>query len=58
MFCVTDEKVYGPYGTRSGSLLTRDLSAKDAARSAVKAFPDLFDTPPKEPAVVRMVRQP
>jgi len=58
MFCVTDEKVYGPYGTRSGSLLTRDLSAEDAARSAVKAFPDLFDTPPKEPAVVRMVRQP
>jgi ADP-heptose:LPS heptosyltransferase len=58
MFCVTDEKVYGPYGTRSGSLLTRDLSAEDAARSAVKAFPDLFGTPPKEPAVVRMVRQP
>ncbi len=58
MFCVTDEKVYGPYGTRSGSLLTRDLSAEDAARSAVKAFPDLFGTPPKEPAIVRMVRQP
>lgn len=58
MFCVTDEKVYGPYGARSGSLLTRDLSAEDAARSAVKAFPDLFDTPPKERTVARMLRHP
>ncbi|GLQ94995.1 glycosyltransferase family 9 protein [Dyella acidisoli] len=42
MFCVTDENVYGPYGTRSTSLSTRDISAQDAAANVVKAFPDLF----------------
>ena len=49
MFCVTDEKVYGPYGTRSTSLATRDISAQDAARNVVGAFPDLFGTPSKGP---------
>ncbi|HKT26700.1 glycosyltransferase family 9 protein [Dyella sp.] len=55
MFCVTDAKVYGPYGTRSHSLLTRDISAQDAARQVIEAFADLFSAPElplKEPAVV------
>ena len=63
MFCVTDEQVYGPYGTRSGALLTRDLAAQDAARSAAERFPDLFVTPPKDRTVAsrtvaRMLRHP
>lgn len=47
LFCVTDEKVYGPYGGGSGSLVTSDLSAQDVARRVVKALPDLFGTPSK-----------
>lgn len=45
MFCVTDSKVYGPYGARSGSLLTRDMSAQDAARHVLAAYADVFGAP-------------
>ncbi|GLQ88349.1 hypothetical protein GCM10007898_19180 [Dyella flagellata] len=52
LFCVTDAKVYGPYGTRSGSLLTHDLSAPEAARRVAAAFPDLFGAPAPQPGGV------
>jgi len=42
MFCVTDAKVYGPYGARSTSLLTCDISAQEAAGRVMEAFADLF----------------
>lgn len=42
MFSVTDANIYGPFGTRSSPLLTRDISASDAALRIVDAFPDLF----------------
>lgn len=45
MFCVTDAKVYGPYGTRSSSLLTCDISAQEAARRVMETFADLFSAP-------------
>lgn len=41
MFCVTDEAVYGPYGSGSSPLLTRGQSASDTARSIVENFPGL-----------------
>jgi heptosyltransferase III len=60
MFCATDTKVYGPYGTRNSSLLTLDMSAQDAARKVMEAFPDLFGAvvvPSKETATPVLVVQ-
>jgi ADP-heptose:LPS heptosyltransferase len=42
MFCVTDEAVYGPYGSRSSPLLTQGLSASDTAQSIVDNFYELL----------------
>lgn len=42
LFSVTDAKVYGPYGMRSGALVTSDMSAQGAARHLMEAYPDLF----------------
>jgi heptosyltransferase III len=42
MFCVTDEAVYGPYGSRSSPLLTQGKSASETARSIVENFHELL----------------
>lgn len=49
LFCVTDARVYGPFGTRSSSLVTSDMSAQDAARRVMEAYPDLFAAPKPAP---------
>jgi len=48
LFSVTDAKVYGPYGARSRSLVTCDMSAQSAARRVMAAYPELFDGPEPE----------
>jgi len=42
MFCVTDEAVYGPYGSRNSPLLTPGRSASEAARSIIGNFSELL----------------
>jgi heptosyltransferase III len=42
MFCVTDEAVYGPYGSGSSPLLTQGQSASETARSIVDNFHELL----------------
>lgn len=50
MFCVTDASVYAPYGLGSCSLLTKGLSAKEAARHVITSFPALFSQVSLPPA--------
>ncbi|MHA6205975.1 glycosyltransferase family 9 protein [Dyella soli] len=45
MFSVTDASVYAPYGLGSCPLLTRGMSAQEAARQVVAAFPGLLGQP-------------
>lgn len=42
MFCVTDASVYAPYGLESCSLLTKGMTAREAAQQAVAAFPEIL----------------
>ncbi len=43
MFSVTDEAVYGPYGSRNSPLLTQGRSASETARSIIENFHELLD---------------
>jgi len=45
MFCVTDAKIYGPYGSHNAHLVTEGLSPQQAARKVVGLYRESFTAP-------------
>jgi heptosyltransferase-3 len=42
MFCVTDARVYGPYGSHNAHLVTQGMSPQQAAKRAVELYRESF----------------
>lgn len=42
MFCVTDAKIYGPYGSHNAPLVTQGMTPQEAATNAVELYRESF----------------